>query len=158
MRIRVDGQPIAPEFIGVDPRWQLKDDSTRVSVRCTVAVTRAEVLSKFRRYYDDFVADGRDYPPEDDEPIAKRLEALGWPDLDHLLAHEPRVFEKLALDVGYDLVEALLSDQRRRGESCYFISGIDVAALGPDHLELQGVATDPCPPMVRTHASQPPST
>lgn len=142
MIITVDGHPIAPEFIGVDPRWQPKDDSTRVCVRYTLAVTRAEVLSRFRPYYDDFVADGRKHPPEHDEVIAKRLEALGWPDLDHLLAREPRVFEEFTLHVGYDLVEALLSDQRRGSVRCFFITGIDEAALGADHLQLRGVATD----------------
>ena len=142
MKVTVDGQPIAPEVIGVDPRWLPKVDSTRVSVRCTLAVTRAEVLFRFRRYYDDFVEDGREHPPEDDEAIAKRLEALGWPDLDHLLAREPRVFEEFALHVGYDLVEALLSDQKSGSARCYFISGIDEVALGAEHLQLRGVATD----------------
>ena len=141
MRIKVDGRPIAPEVIGVDPRWQPNDDFTDVTVPCTLTVTRAEVLSRFRPYYDDFVEDGREHPPEDDEPIARRLEALGWPDLDHLMALEPRVFEDLAMDVAYDLVEALLSDQRG-GSARYFIFGIDAAVLGGDHLELRGVATD----------------
>ena len=140
MTLRLDGAPASDEEISVHPDWAVEAESGDL-LAYEIDVSIDQVVRSFRPYYEDYLSDSMTHLPDEDELVAQRLWELDWPSLDELLAEESRLFEQLALEVGYDLLHELFAG-RKRCRRRYWICGLDEVRLASKVVKLRGFAMD----------------
>lgn len=139
----VTGKSVSPESITVGGNWYRVPPEGAVAI--TIEIDRRTAVEAFQSYYDDYVADGRRFPPDAEEvsgngssPEWQLMEA-GWPTLERLMADRPRLYEALVVDLAFDFLNELFR-LSGRVETGFAICQIDVAALGERALVLRGHA------------------
>lgn len=141
MKISISGKDIPADWVSVDTHRFGQATAGPTILPYTLSIDRERVLHDFQKFHDDYVADTATHGTEDDEPVARTLEALKFPSWPELLDREPTVAAAFLAEVAFDFLNAVFSGGAG-GLPHYFIRTVDRVAVRPDSVGLTGLALD----------------